>query len=54
MKRVIIFIILCTACSTFIGCAGPDSMRIGYNQAEYKADADAYRGFGVSFQWDLK
>jgi hypothetical protein len=38
------------------GCAelGPNRMSIGYDQQRYKADNDAYRGFNIGFEWDLK
>lgn len=42
--------------SLFItGCTSlkPDRMGISFNQARYREEDAAYRGFGINFQWDL-
>lgn len=56
MSRLIklCFMVIFVSSLFITGCGGPDTMTIGYNQAEYKADSDAYRGFGVGFTWKLK
>lgn len=56
VKIISLCIAMLLACSLLAGCEslGPNRMSIGYDQQRYKADNDAYRGFNIGFEWDLK
>lgn len=45
-----VFPLFITGCSSIT----PDRMGINFNQARYREEDAAYRGFGINFQWDLK
>jgi len=55
---IVLAIIILSIIIAIAGCSNnalmPDRMGVSFNQSEYKADNDAYRGFGINFQWDLK
>ena len=32
----------------------PDRLGIGFSQARYREEDEAYRGYNINLQWDLK
>lgn len=53
--KLLKIIIVCLVLQLTAGCAlVPDSIGLGYNQGRYAGEEVMYKGWDISFQWNLK